>query len=64
MKPKHIVFFIYTPDASVNAVELNTSEKPRWLVTRTVFGSNLRPNKQYPKNFLNLFLSFQVNPGT
>jgi hypothetical protein len=64
MKLKHIVCLIYTPDASANAVELNTSDKPRRLVPRTVFGSNLRPNNEHSNNFLNFFLSSKVNPGT
>jgi len=47
-----------------NAVDLNTTDKSRRLVPRTVFGSNLRRNKEYHKIFLCFFLPFQVNPGT
>ena len=47
-----------------NAVDLNTTDKPRRLVPRTVFGSNLRRNKEYHKIFLDFFLPFQVIPGT
>jgi hypothetical protein len=41
----------YTPDALANAADLNTVDKLRWLMPRTVFGSNLRPNKEYLKIF-------------
>jgi hypothetical protein len=51
MKLKLIVSLTYTPDASANAVDLNTADKLRLLVPRTVFGSNLRRNKEYPKTF-------------
>jgi hypothetical protein len=62
MKLKHVVCLALP--RRVNAVDLNTSDKPKRLVPRTVFGSNLRRNKEYHQIFLNFFLPFQVYPGT
>jgi hypothetical protein len=61
MRLKHVMCL--TLPMRANAVDLNTSDKPRRLMPRTVFGSILRRNKEYHKIFLNFFLPFQVNPG-
>jgi hypothetical protein len=62
MKLKHVVCL--TLPMRANAVDLNTSDKPRRLVPRKIFGSNLRRNMEYHKIFLYFFLPFQVNPRT
>jgi len=62
MKLKHAVCL--TLPMRANAVDLNTSDKPKRLVPRTVFGSNIRRNKEYHKIFLNFFLPFPVYSGT